>query len=345
MLDKKIDLDNIPEEELLNLRICDLPLKIEGTWIQECINKLYAEIDNKGIKFKPACYLADEWLTPEQEPLVGIPFFLTHPALMKLENKMMLEVEGGTKHWCAKLLRHETGHAINYAYRLYRRRKWQKIFGHSSSEYLDTYRFRPYSRSFVRHLEDYYAQYHPDEDFAETFSVWLTPDLDWKTTYKGWKALEKLNLVDELINEIKDKEPQVKKGKEYWKASSLRILLKNYYKKKRSFYAEDFPDFHDSNLKRIFVEKSDENKELPAAYEIIKKYRMHILQSISTWSGEKKYIIDDLLKTIMKRCKELKLVTCETESMAILRVSTYVNTLIMNYLYTGRYRGKKCTGR
>jgi hypothetical protein len=339
MSDKRVDLEAIPEEELLNLRICDLPLKIEGTWLQDCIDKLYAELESKGIKFKPVCYLADEWLTPEQEPIVGIPFFLAHPTLMKLENRMMLEVEGGTKQWCGKLLRHETGHTLNYAYRLYKRKKWQSIFGPPSSEYQDTYRFRPYSRSFVRHLEDYYAQYHPDEDFAETFSVWLTPDLDWRTSYKGWKALEKLNLVDELMNEIKDKVPLVKKGKKYWQASGLRMLLKNYYKKKMRFHAEDFPDFHDANLKRIFVEKGQENKELPAAYDIIKRYRNNILQSISTWSGEKKYVIDDLLKTIMKRCRELKLLTHESESMAILRISTYINTLIMNYLYTGRFRG------
>ncbi|MBL7130882.1 MAG: hypothetical protein ISS45_05735 [Candidatus Omnitrophica bacterium] len=342
MVDKKIDLSKICEEELLNLRICDLPLRIDGTWLQDCIKELYKELDSKGIKFKPSCYLADEWLTPEQEPVVGIPFFLADPTLMKIENRTMLEVEGGTRQWCAKLLRHETGHAINYAYRLYKRKKWQKTFGRFSLEYPDTYRFRPYSKNFVRHLEDYYAQYHPDEDFAETFAVWLTPNLDWRALYKGWKALEKLKFVDELINEIKDKEPLVKKGKKYWSTSSLRISLKNYYRRKRHFYAEDFPDFHDSNLKRIFVEKNKENTQLPLAYDIIKKYRNNILESISTWTGEKKYVINDLLKTITQRCRELKLLNPESESLVVLRISAYITTLIMNYMYTGRFRGKKC---
>lgn len=342
MSDKKIDLDSISEEELLNLRVCDLPVKIEGTWIQDSINKLYEEIESKGIKFKPVCYLADEWLTPEHEPVIGIPFFLAHPTLMKLENKMMLEVEGGTKQWCAKLLRHETGHAINYAYKLYKRKRWQKAFGRFSLEYLDTYRFRPYSKSFVRHLEDYYAQYHPDEDFAETFSVWLTPDLDWRSVYKGWKALRKLELVDGLMNEIKDKEPMLKRGRKYWDASRLKIRLKNYYKQKRHYSAEDFPDFHDANLKRIFVERSEENKTLPSAYDIIKRYRNNILQSVSNWTGEKKYVINDLLKTILQRCRELKLLSNESESLIVLRMTTYITTLIMNYIYTGRLRGKKC---
>ncbi|MFH1363838.1 MAG: hypothetical protein ABIH45_06500, partial [Candidatus Omnitrophota bacterium] len=235
------DLAKLSEEELLEIKIRDLPLSLPGTWLDDCIQELYAELDSKGIKLKPPCYLADEWLIPDGEPVVGIPFFLAHSALMKLEKKMMLDVEGGTKDWCLKLLRHETGHAINYAYKLYKSKKWHKIFGPFHKEYRETYRFRPYSKSFVRHLEDYYAQYHPDEDFAETFAVWLTPDLDWRVQYKGWKAIDKLDYVDQLMNKIKDKEPLVKKGKKYWEARRMNVSLKNFYKKKKYFYAEDFP--------------------------------------------------------------------------------------------------------
>lgn len=343
MTNKDIDLSRISEEEILNLRVCDLPLKIEGTWLQECIEELYRELDNKGIRFKPPCYLADEWLTPDGEPVVGIPFFLAHPTLMKLEKKIMLDVEGGTKSWCMKLLRHETGHAINYAYKLYKRKKWQKMFGKFSQEYTDTYRFRPYSKSFVRHLEDYYAQYHPDEDFAETFAVWLTPNWGWRKQYKGWKALEKLEYVDELMREIKDKEPVVKKGQKYWQASQLRIKLKNYYRKKRHSYAEDFPDFHDANLKRMFsgIPSEEEKPGVHLANDIIKKYRKSIVNNVSRWTGEKKYIISDLLDTIIERCRELRLAALEPETLVLLKISTYITTLIMNYMYTGRFRGER----
>lgn len=346
MSDKIIDLSKISEEELFKLRICDLPLKIEGTWLENCAKRLYKELNDKGITFRPVCYLADEWLTPDGEPVVGIPFFLAHPVLIKLEKKIMLDVEGETSRWCMKLLRHEAGHAINYAYRLYKRRKWKKIFGEFNKEYSDTYRFRPYSKSFVRHLEDYYAQYHPDEDFAETFAVWLTPNLDWRSQYKGWRAHVKLKYVDELMKEIKDKTPLVKKGKKCWQVSRLKSTLKNYYKKKRYFYAEDFPDFHDSNLKRIFSRvhsaayKDKEKLNLYPAQDLIKKHRKIILDSVSHWTGEKKYIINDLLETIIQRCRELKLVAHEEEVLAITKISTYLTTLIMNYMYTGRFRGK-----
>ena len=118
---KKIDLENATEEILLKARIRDLPVNIKGTWLEDCIKELYQELDVKGISFKPECYLADEWLAPDGEPVVGVPFFLAHPVLMRLEKQMMLEAEGGAKAWCMKLLRHETGHATNYAYKLYRR--------------------------------------------------------------------------------------------------------------------------------------------------------------------------------------------------------------------------------
>ncbi len=357
---KNIDLSNISEEELLNLKVCELPLSIKGSWLQDCVEELYAELDAKGLNFKPLCYLADEWLTPDQEPVVGIPFFLAHPTLIKLEKKMIIEVEGGTKPWCLKLLRHETGHAINYAYKLHKRKKWRDIFGQFSQEYGDTYRFRPYSRSFVKHLENYYAQYHPDEDFAETFAVWLNPEIDWKTQYKGWKALKKLNYVDEVMNEIKNKKPLKAKGQKYWQASKMRISLKNFYKKKRYSYAEEFPDFHDSNLKKMFtpLEKDKFDREKSSltgltsledaakisvtdsrlAANAIKRYKKEILNNVAKWTGERKYIINELLDKLIRRCKELKLLADKDEPLVMLEITAYVTALVMNYVYTGGFR-------
>ena len=337
---KHIDLSNLSEEELLSMRLCDLPISIEGTWLEESIHKLYQELEAKELKFRPECYLSDEWLAPDKEPVIGIPFFLAHPALMKLERKMMLDVEGGTKEWCMKLLRHETGHAANYAYKFFRRKKWREVFGYFSQEYEETYRFRPYSRNFVRHLEDYYAQYHPDEDFAETFAVWLTPGLDWGERYKGWKALKKLRYIDELMADIKNKKPLIAKGKKYWQASKLKSTLKTYYKKKRHFWAEDFPDFHDGNLKRMFIQDSEKTGSMPLVYKIIRKYQKQIRDSVSAWTGEKKYFIDDLIKTLIDRCKHLNLHTQEDESLSILKISTYITTSIMNDMYTGSFRGE-----
>jgi len=220
-------------------------------------------------------------------------------------------------------------------------KKWQLLFGKFNKEYPDTYRFRPYSKNFVRHLEDYYAQYHPDEDFAETFAVWLTPEIDWHSQYKGWNALKKLLYVQELMQEIKEKGPVVPAGKKYWQASRLTSTLENYYKKKKRLYAEEMHGFHDMNLKRIFSEKKPDDNSSGFAHVMIEHYRKNIIATVSTWTGEKKYIIDGLLKILIKRCRELQLVLAEPEQQALLRIATYLTVLIMNYMYTGRMRGKK----
>ena len=338
---KNIDLDKLTEEELLKLRVCDLPLTIEGTWLEGCIQQLYADMEAKGLTFNPVCYLAEEWLTPENHIVIGIPFYLAHPALIRLEKKMMMEAEGETVPWCMKLLRHEAGHAVTYAYRLNEKRRWRQIFGSSSQEYPDTYRFRPYSKNYVRHLDGFYAQYHPDEDFVETFAVWLTPNSDWENQYRGWKALGKLQYVDFLMNQIKGKTPFVERSEKHWNYKRMRITLENFYKRKRKLSAEDFPDFHDVNLKKIFTVRDEDTAKSPTAAEFLKKYKKGIMGDVAKWTGEKKYVVNALLKTISKRCRELKLVLPSDESVSLSRLTAYVTMLVMNYRYTGWFRGEQ----
>ncbi len=343
MAAKQIELSSLTEEELLGLRLCELPVRISGTWLEACVEDLHRELQTKGISFKPACYLADEWLVPDGEPVIGIPFYLADPCLTRLEKKMMLEAEGSSREWCMKLLRHESGHTLNYAFKFYRRKKWQKLFGRFAQEYPDTYRFRPYSKNYVRHLEKYYAQYHPDEDFAETFAVWLTPDLDWHAQYRGWGALVKLNYVAQLMEEIRGKQPLVASGKRYWQVSASKATLRGFYKKKMHSYAEQFPDFHDANLKEIFSAAQGSSPDgsrtgsALAAAGVLRNYKKDMLNDVAKWTGEKKYIIAELIDSLIERCRSLELAV-ENEQQAILKITAYVTTLVMNYLYTGGFR-------
>lgn len=335
-----IDLEGMPEERLLDLRLCDLPIAIAGTWLQPRVAQLHAELKAKNILFEPVCYLADEWLTPEGEPVIGIPFYLAHPRLIALEKKMMLDAEGDTEEWCMQLLRHEAGHALSYAFGLHRRRSWQKVFGSSSEHYGDTYRFRPYSKAFVRHLDHYYAQYHPDEDFVETFAVWLTPGLDWRREYQGWKALDKLLFVDRLMQGIAGKPPLKSRGGEYWKASRIRRTLRSHYQKRRHDEAENYPDFHDKNLLRMFVRGQTQGEQRPGIARLIQAHRKGLLAEVSGWTGESRYMVDKVIKAIHSRARALHLVHTGTEAAAVLQLSTYITTLLMNYRHTNRLRGK-----
>ena len=195
----------LKDEELLALRICDLGVRIEGSELEPRLRQFHDDLALRGVALRPDCYLGDEWFSPEGACAIAIPFYLAHPRLKALELRLMLEVEGGTAEWCQMLLRHECGHAIDHAYQFSSRHDWQSIFGSPETEYTpETYTPRPYSRSFVRHLPNWYAQAHPDEDFAETFAVWLSsPPDDWRQRYRGWKALEKLEYVDTLMQETR----------------------------------------------------------------------------------------------------------------------------------------------
>ena len=334
------DLDNLTDEEMLKLRFCDLPIKIEGTWIQNCIKELHKELTEKKINFKPKCYLTDEWLCPDDEPIIGIPFYLAHPRLKKLEHRIMLEAEGGDKVSCMKLLRHEMGHVINYSYKLHRRKKWKELFGSFKVEYPDRYKYKPYSRRYVIHLEEWYAQYHPDEDFAETFAVWLSPNSNWKERYKGWQALRKLNYVDLLMKDISDKKPIKPVGKKYWDIKNMKTRLETYYRRKKDFFAENYSDFHDVYLKKILtLDNPDKNSE--KVYKVLRKYRKEIITDVALCTGEKKYRIDGLLKKIIERCKEIGFKFAGSEKEIILKVSVYVTAQIMNFMYTGRFKKKR----
>lgn len=328
---------NYEDEDLLKVRICDLGLKIEGTELETYIEEFYQELEEKNLVFKPPCYLADEWFCPDEEPIIGIPFFLAHSRLKRLEKKMVLEVEGGSKKNFMKLLRHEGGHAFNYAYRLYKKRKWTKQFGSFSEEYPDTYIPRPYSKKYVRHIENNYAQYHPDEDFAETFAVWLTPGRNWREEYKKWRAaLAKLEYVDEEMKRIGGNEPLFTSKKKYFSADNLKQTLGYYYKKKRREYAEELPGFFVPDLKRIFRETGGEPAE--AASSFIRRHRKAIIASVSKWTGKNKFVISRILRGLVDDVGDLGLQRYTEEETALLEITTYVNTLVMNYLFTGRLK-------
>ena len=143
----------LSDADLLEYRICDLKLRIAGTRLENYVKQLYLELTARGLRFRPHCWLSEDWFSPEGIPGIAIPFFLAHPRLARLERNQMLEVEGGTKRECMRILRHEAGHAIDTAYALHRRRAWQRLFGRASQTYPEYYQPKPYSRSYVHHLE------------------------------------------------------------------------------------------------------------------------------------------------------------------------------------------------
>ncbi len=327
----------LSDEELLEKRICDLRLKVAGSDLEDCIQQLHAELESKGLAFRPPGYLADEWFVLEGQSSIGIPFYLAHPRLKNLEARMMLEVEGGSKGECLKLLRHEAGHAIFYAYQLNRRRDVRKVFGPSPKEIPESYRPKPYSKSYVRHLDNWYAQSEPDEDFAETLAVWLTPELDWRSYYKGWPALKKLECVNRVMKEIAGKPPVLPPQKEAFSANRLKLKLKTYYQRKQKHFEQDYPDFYDRDLKAIFATEPTGAQQEPAS-AFLRRHRKLIVDKVARWTGEKKFILNNLFKKFIERSRGLKMKVEKSEAETLLDITAYLTSMASNYLYTGKFK-------
>ena len=319
------------------MRFCDLGVRIEGSEVEPRVQRLYAALEERGIPIRPKCYLGDEWLSPDGVPAIAIPFYLAHPRLKQLELHQMLEVEGGTPESCDKLLFHECGHAVDHAYRFSARRTWKAVFGDPSADYHpETYRPRPHSRAFVRHLPNWYAQAHPDEDFAETFAVWLAqkPE-EWRAHYAGWKALEKLEYVDKLMREAVRRKPRVTGGRVIADAQKLKKTLARHYAARRKLWATDYPDFYDADLRKIFGELTPGDE---TAARFMRRYRRQIVSAVVNWTGEPKYTVDGLAAKLIARAATLNLGTPRDEPALLIDIGSYLSALVTNYLHTGKFK-------
>jgi hypothetical protein len=325
----------LPREELLDLRIRDLGVRLAGTWLEECVEELYMELAERGIALRPHCWLSNEWFSPAGVPGIGIPFYLAHPRLMRLERSMMLEVEGGTRADCLRILRHETGHAIQHAFALHRRKRWRELFGSSATPYPESYRPNPASRNYVQHLRLYYAQSHPDEDFAETFAVWLGPRATWQRRYEGWRALEKLEYVDALMTELRGKRPAKLDRVRIEPVSEIATTLREHYDAKRSQYAVDFPTTYDRELRKVFSdEPRHAGRELASAF--IQRHRTEIRRTVARWTGEYEFTLDQLLRDMIGRCRELKLRVGGPQRQVLLDFAGMLAVRTVHFLYSRR---------
>jgi hypothetical protein len=325
-----------PKEKVLDQRIGDLRLRIDGSELKPRVRQLYRELQRRGFVFRPHVWLSDEWFSPDGVPGIAIPFFLAHPRLKKIEKEFMLEVEGGTHEWCMQLLRHETGHALLNAYQLHRRRDWQRHFGRSSAKYPETYLPRPYSKRFVVHLANWYAQSHPHEDWAETFAVWLKPGSDWRKRYRDWPALKKLEYVDRLMHEIREQRPHLRNKREILPVPAIRTTLRQYYADKQARYGRDGPEFLDRDLSHLFS-AAEEYRNNEKASRYIRRVRKEIIDIVGRWTAEYDYRISEVLKEMIARCDEMQLRVTRDDDAMRPEMAACLTVLVMNKLHSNGF--------
>jgi hypothetical protein len=326
----------LTDEQLLGVRMCDLGLSIAGTEIEQRIATVDAELDARGL-VRPHYWLSDEWFTPDNVPGVAIPFYLAHPRLAKLELTQMLEVEGGDEEACLRILRHEAGHAIDNAYQLRRRPARRRRFGTPATPYPEYYTPKPYSKSFVQHLDHWYAQSHPDEDFAETFAVWLDPRSNWSVRYAGWPAQRKLEYMDRLMRSVARTRPRLRTKRQIDPLVRLKKTLGEHYRRKREHYGLDHPDFYESDLRNLFSDSPEYSKN-PSAARFLGRIRKEVRGTVASFTDTYQYTIEQLIEKIIRRCRELNLRLTDSEETTKTEFMVFLTVQTMNYLHSGRHR-------
>jgi hypothetical protein len=335
---KRKSWSRLGDEALLNLRLCDLGLRIEGTVLERRIERLWRELGHRGIPFRPHCWLSGEWFSPDDAPGIAIPFYLAHPRLARLEFKQMYAVEGRSEASCMQLLRHEAGHALDTAFQLHRRDDWRRVFGRWSRPYPEWYRPNPGSRKHVFHLDWWYAQSHPAEDFAETFAVWLRPRRQWRERYAGWPALRKLEYVDELMEQLADRRPARRSRRQIEPVARDRRTLREYYRAKRKSYGVNVPEIYDSGLRRLFSKRSEAKTRRRTAAAFLARFQPELCRLCARGTGKPPHVIAQFVQEVIQRCREMKLCLDRPEREARLDVAIFVTVQVLNWLHEGRHR-------
>jgi hypothetical protein len=282
----------------------------------------------------PHVWLAEEFFAPEGVLGFAVPFYLAHPRLMRLERAQMLECEGAGEADCRRILRHEAGHAIDEAYRFNRRTRYRQLFGSPRKPYPSTYRPRVDSRDYVVNLPGWYAQAHPAEDFAETFAVWLNPYLDWRSSYKDWPALKKLEYVDKLMREIAGVPPRVSDKTEVDPLGSLRRTLKAHYAAKRARFAWKGPANYDLDLCRIFSDDPKGAGTLSAA-RYLRRVRGALRTRIAEGTGVHTYAVDQLLRQTIARAESLALYVVDPPDVVMEKLLVFLTMQTAGVLHAG----------
>jgi hypothetical protein len=330
------DWTTLSDEQLLDVRMCDLKLSLSETPIEQRIKHVDDELKARGLVC-PHYWLSDEWFSPDGVPGVAIPFYLAHPRLEKLELAQMLEVEGGDEATCLKILRHEAGHAIDNAYQLRRRPTRRRLFGTPATPYPEYYTPKPYSKSFVQHLDHWYAQSHPDEDFAETFAVWLDPASGWGLRYSGWPVIRKLEYMDRTMRGLAAKKPPIRSKREVDPLPKLKKTLREHYRRKREHYGLDSPDFYESDLRNLFSDAA-QYAHNPSAARFLRRIRKDARATVASFTDSYQYTIEQLIEKIIVRCRDLNLRLTDSEEATRIEFMVFLTVQTMNYLHSGRHR-------
>jgi hypothetical protein len=193
---------------------------------------------------------------------------------------------------------------------------------------------------FVRHLPGWYAQKHPDEDWAETFAVWMTPGANWKEEYRSWpEALAKLESCQQIVASIADHDPVVTVMECDEDANELEESLEHFYRKFATDAPEPMPAV-DGPLRVIFDETTEHsaNGDLRSAADLIRQIDRGLAADVYRWTGHFPERTLRLTQHLAARAESLQQVYRGSEQQGVvMALTTLVTALAMNFVYRGSY--------
>ena len=328
--------------EVLTTPVGRLGFDIKTSLLRQPIERHMALIKRRGIRLKPHFYLGEDWGCVAGTANIEIGFYDADLLLKELN----AEVRGWANdpRTIDYLLRHETGHAFCYAHRLYKSKAFRKVFGVKGSffeTYPETGRFKPHpwSRDFVNPNRDHYAQKHPDEDFAETFAVWLTPRSSWRRRYRHWPAIRKLFYVDHLMKEIRRvNPPRGVKERFFRPVEKMNWLLAEHYGKEAERFRRAARGYVDDRLREVFPPVRGD--VLRPAAALLRKNHDRLLGRVIQWSLLTEKEGQTILHKLEARSVALKLsYRPGKEGEKLLDIVSLAVGLAMDYAYTGRLTG------
>lgn len=272
-------------QKLLTQRVGELDLRPADT-VRECLIQLRRELKSKRIAYFPHFYFGEEpWGCVDRTGSVEVPFYLANKTLRRVAERYHISY---SKKEIMMMLRHETGHAVNYVYKLWKRDDWKELFGKFHKRYQNFYNYDPYSKDFVRYLHyignPHYAQKHPDEDFAETFAVWLEPSSKWKWNYRAWDgALTKLQLLDRLFRKerIAERRPLRVRYDESESYRRIDTTIAEYFEIEKK--VDPRVKEYTQDLREIFSGVSPRTRRFIRADLFIQNYTEYLEEELVTW--------------------------------------------------------------
>lgn len=328
-------IDHLSELEILNLKLKDLAKLSGPSFISKRINKIKRELTNKGLTFEVSYYFGTEWFCADGSIGIALPHYLLHPKLEKIEKKYLGYTEGILENDFLALFRHELGHAIDNAFQLKNLKTREQIFGPHSIPYPDSYLANPYSKKFVKHLKNNYAQAHPEEDWAETFAVWLTPKSNWQKKYATWPAIEKLKYMDKVLSQLKNTPSKIKGQRTPYNIKNDNRTLRQYILdtrkerrlNRRAFYTNKLPKSLKAN--QGFSFKS-----------ILQKNEFYIIQKVAFQTGQNRYRIKPMMNLFKMETKDCLISPKLKKQKALSLISKLIIKEQPRFLRQGRHRIK-----